>query len=243
MLGLHAIGVLLAPLLMWQGRAVRRRTPELAEPPGPRRGHCGVGTALKLLVLGDSAAAGVGAVRQDEALAMRLAHRLGEDFRVEWEILAQTGETTASMLRRLQQVEPIACDIVITSLGVNDVTRPIGLRAWRRQQRVLRQILRQRLHARLSILSGLPPMHLFPALPQPLRWYLGQRANCFDRALEADVAAEADCAFLSLRFSDDMSLAARDGFHPGPAVYAQWASLAAELVLANFKPGQMEATR
>jgi hypothetical protein len=27
-------------------------------------------------------------------------------------------------------------------------------------------------------------MHRFPALPQPLRWYVGSRARDFDRALE-----------------------------------------------------------
>ena len=241
--GLHAIGIILAPLLLWQGYKVRRDTPELPEPPGPRRGRCGDGAKLRLLIVGDSAAAGVGATHQEEALAMPLAQRLGEVCRVEWELFARTGETTASMLQRLRDADPFACDIAITSLGVNDVTRPIGAGAWRRQQRQLREILRLRHGARLSILSGLPPMHLFPALPQPLRWYLGQRASCFDEALEADVAAEPDCAYLGLRFSNDMSLAARDGFHPGPEVYAQWADRAAELALARLEPGQTEESR
>jgi hypothetical protein len=33
------------------------------------------------------------------------------------------------------------------------------------------------------VLSGLPPMHRFPALPQPLRWYVGSRARDFNRVL------------------------------------------------------------
>jgi hypothetical protein len=39
-------------------------------------------------------------------------------------------------------------------------------------------------------LSGLPPMHRFPALPQPLRWYIGSRARDFDRALAADPVSD-----------------------------------------------------
>ncbi len=53
----------LAPLLLWQGRHVRRVTPRLPEAAGPRAGTTGHGPPLRLLVLGDSAAAGVGVAR------------------------------------------------------------------------------------------------------------------------------------------------------------------------------------
>ena len=63
----------LAPLLFAQGVYVRRVTPRLPEAPGERSGVSGGGPALKLLILGDSAAAGVGASSQATALAGRLA--------------------------------------------------------------------------------------------------------------------------------------------------------------------------
>ncbi|KAB0649370.1 SGNH/GDSL hydrolase family protein, partial [Burkholderia diffusa] len=50
----------LGPLLLMQGRRVRRVTPRLAEAAGPRDGTAGDGPPLRVLVLGDSAAAGVG---------------------------------------------------------------------------------------------------------------------------------------------------------------------------------------
>ena len=52
---------LLGPALWVQGKYVRRVTPRLPEPPGPRSGHCGQGPQLRLLIAGDSAAARVGA--------------------------------------------------------------------------------------------------------------------------------------------------------------------------------------
>src|SRR5918998_1273279 len=59
---LHRLALLaLAPLLVAQGRRVRRTTPRLPEAPGDREGVTGAGPALRLLVVGDSAAAGAGA--------------------------------------------------------------------------------------------------------------------------------------------------------------------------------------
>ncbi len=225
----HLITLALGPWLLWQGRRVRRDTPVLPEPPGPRAGTTGDGRRLGLLVVGDSAAAGVGAAHQEEALLGKLLENLGRDRRVDWRLHARTGATTASTLASLRDAEPANCDLVVTSLGVNDVTSGVGRARWRRQQAALRDLLRDRFGARLIVNCGLPPMHGFPALPQPLRWYLGRRATALDRVLESDVAGEPGAAYLSLRFGDATSGMARDGFHPGPAIYAEWAARAATL--------------
>ena len=66
----------LAPVLLPQALWTRWRTPRLGEPEGPRHGTLGSGPPLGLLVAGDSAAAGVGARSQDEALCGQLAQRL-----------------------------------------------------------------------------------------------------------------------------------------------------------------------
>jgi hypothetical protein len=74
------------------------------------------------------------------------------------------------------------------------VTARRSLTQWQLQQGQFIDLLQTRFRARQIVLSGLPPMHRFPALPQPLRWYVGSRACDFDRALAAhpvsDSAAE-----------------------------------------------------
>ncbi len=75
-----AATIALGPLLLLQGRHVRRVTPVLPEPPGPRQGRSGAGPALRLLILGDSAAAGVGASTQGEALSGQLVQTLARRF-------------------------------------------------------------------------------------------------------------------------------------------------------------------
>jgi hypothetical protein len=91
----------LGPVFALQGRYVRRVTPRLPEAPGPRAGTHGAGSELRLLLLGDSAAAGVGAPSQDEALCGRLTSELAQSFRVSWALVARSGATTAGTTRHL----------------------------------------------------------------------------------------------------------------------------------------------
>ncbi len=195
----------------------------LPEPPGDRQGSRGSGPDLRLLVIGDSAAAGVGAAHQDEALLGRLVAGLSRTRSIHWRLEAQTGATTRSTLTRLANISLLSADIVVTSLGVNDVTSGIVLGKWIDQQSRLRTMLRERFGARLIVVSGLPPMHLFPALPQPLRWHLGLRALQFNEALSKQIVTEPGSVFIAHDIAGDASSMASDGFHPGPRIYSRWA--------------------
>ncbi|MBZ0248139.1 MAG: SGNH/GDSL hydrolase family protein [Burkholderiales bacterium] len=224
----------LGPLLLAQGRRVRRVTPVLPEPPGPREGETGEGPLLRLLVLGDSAGAGVGAASQDEALTGRIVAGLRGRFRVHFRLVASTGATTASTIRHLERGAPFAVDAVVTSLGVNDVTGDVGVARFLELQARLHALLREQFGARLVLASGIPPMDRFPALPQPLRWYLGARARELDRALAAALPDGRDAEYLAVAGELDAGHMAADGFHPGPAVYAAWGAAAAGRIARAF---------
>ena len=215
--------IALAPLLLWQGRRVRAEVPRLPEPTGERHGTVGSGLQLKLLIVGDSAAAGVGAETQSEALSGAVLSVLQDSFEVRWKLIATTGHTTADALAELVALASEPFDVVITSLGVNDVTSQHSLKKWQRQQLDLIAALKLRFDAGQIYLSGLPPMHRFPALPHPLRWYIGSRARQFDRELERLVQQVPNCEFVALNFSGlGTDAMASDGFHPGPEIYRQW---------------------
>jgi len=220
----------LGPLLLAQGRHVRRVTPVLPEPEGAREGSVGEGPAIRVLVLGDSAGAGVGTSSQDEALTGRVVAGLRNRFRVEYRIVARTGATTASTLRHLEKLEAFRTDAVVTSLGVNDVTGDVGVGDFLERQGRLRSLLREKFGARFILVSGLPPMGSFIALPQPLRWYLGERAKELDRALADSLPDGLGAQYLPLFRKLDSALLASDGFHPGPAAHAQWGAAAAERI-------------
>lgn len=225
-----AVKVALAPLLVAQGLAVRRRALKLPEPAGPREGEAGAGPPLGLLLVGDSSAAGVGAETQDEALAGQLVARLARRYRLRWQLIAHTGDTTSDSLARVAAVAPGRYDIAVTALGVNDVTRALPARRFVARQAALHAQLTERFGVRQVIASGLPPMGAFPALPQPLRWVAGRSAQQLDRALARALAGTSDRSHLAFDIKLEPALMAADGFHPGPAGYALWASvLAAEI--------------
>ncbi len=222
--------LLLGPLLVLQGKHVRKTTPVLPEAAGERDALCGEGERLRLLIIGDSAAAGVGAEYQHQALSGQLAGLLQERYELQWKLLAKTGATTLSTLKMVQKLEPDSYDVVILSLGVNDVTAMVGAELLRQQQEQLRHKVKSLYNPDLMIVCGVPPMHLFPALPQPLRWYLGKKAQLMSAALEAEIEQDPAVLFVPLDFATDPSMMAVDGFHPGPAAYSIWASNLNELI-------------
>ena len=213
----------LGPLLLVQGRYVRAVTPRLPEPSGSRSGRTGAGAPLRLLVAGDSAAAGVGATSQDEALCGRLVSELSARRTLDWRLEARTGYTTADAHAHLAALPEDRFDVVVLSLGVNDVTRGIGRSRWLAGQAALADMLQARFAARAVLFTALPPMHLFPALPQPLRWYLGARALAFNVALAEWLPSSPGCYLSAPEFEPASAYIASDGFHPGPAAYAAWA--------------------
>ena len=74
----HLALILIGPVLFLQGKHVKRVTPKLSEPEGHRHGQVGQGKGLSLLIVGDSAAAGVGVEHQQQALSGRLVAALSE---------------------------------------------------------------------------------------------------------------------------------------------------------------------
>lgn len=234
--------VVLGPILLVQGLYTRWTTPRLAEPSGEREGVSGAGSDLRLLILGDSAAAGVGVATQAEALSGQLVGQLGEGFQVTWRLLAQSGLDTQGVLALVEGSASEHFDAVVVSVGVNDVTGSVSAGQWVAGLERLIDLLQCKYQARYVLLSRVPPLHAFPALPQPLRWYLGRRARRFNQRLVALVGERPEAVLLGAELALSREMMAVDGFHPGAAIYKHWAaSLACVLhprLAAQSAPGR-----
>lgn len=232
--------LLLLPFLLLQGRRVRRDTPRLPEPEGPRSGHVGEGEPLRLLIVGDSAAAGVGVSHQHEALSGCLVQALAKHRRVSWTLLAETGRTSADVRAAVSTHPTGHYDVALVSVGVNDVTGRTGRRDWQANLRALSADLCGRFGVRYILFTAVPPMGRFPALPQPLRWYLGLRAGQLDGDMRSLCESEVGCEYLVVPFPLDHNLMASDGFHPGRDAYALWGAHGAERIVAWQQAGEAD---
>lgn len=218
----------LAPLLILQSRYVRRVILRLPEPDGARAGQAGSGQPLRLLIVGDSAAAGVGVSMQQDALAGQLIALLAQRYRIDWQLEATTGHTTVQVLAVVEQMPNQRFDVIVTSTGGNDVTAGIAAKHWIKQKQQLIERLTEKFQPQQILLTSVPPMHLFPALPQPLRWYLGQHAKQLNQALAIWVADQPHCQQVTLDFPMQPEYMAQDGFHPAAAAYTIWANTLAD---------------
>ncbi|MGY5393512.1 SGNH/GDSL hydrolase family protein [Acinetobacter sp. NigerLNRRAM0016] len=227
----------LLPVVVLQGLKVRKNTPRLAEASGDRAGICGQGQPLSLLILGDSAAAGVGVESQQEALSGSILSCLQDEYQVRWKLHAKTGDTTQQVIAATQLLAPQQYDVVVTSIGVNDVTKLMSAKKWLKQQQILFQDIQNRFHPRLIIVSGVPPMQYFEALPHPLAWLFGQYATQMNQQLQHWLAPQAQFEFLQfdIKTFQAMNLPmASDGFHPSKEIYAIWGQQIAALVWQSF---------
>ncbi|ROZ72384.1 SGNH/GDSL hydrolase family protein [Ramlibacter sp. WS9] len=236
--GIFAAKIALGPVLLPQARWLRRTALRLPEAAGPRQGQVGEGeTVLRVLVVGDSAAAGVGVTDQTQALTMQLAHALSDALRgaIGWQLVAQSGINTAECRALAAQANLQAADVVVTVLGVNDVSSQTTASRFAQGLSLLWADLQQRTGAQRLVVCGVPPMHLFPAIPQPLRWYLGRYAMWLDRAGQRWTEQER-LGYCPVDWPADDGFVAADGFHPGAALYPLWAQRLAGLIAGQRVP-------
>jgi lysophospholipase L1-like esterase len=242
-----ATRVALGPLLVAQATRLRRTALELPEPRGARVGTIGRGTPLlRLLVAGDSSAAGVGARTQREALARplaeRLAHRLGGAVR--WQLVAESGLTSEGLRLRLIHDRPDAADVAVIIVGVNDITKDAPLAFALRQRQHIVDWLQIHADVRHVFFPALPEMEMFPAVPKPLAWYAGQAARRNNRAQARWAAKQPGVSHVVMDGVARADLFCEDGFHPAPALYARVADrLIDHIVEVVLAPSRTESKR
>lgn len=188
---------------------------------------------MRLLITGDSSAAGVGVNQQSQALSGQLVDLLSHAFTVEWQLEATTGNTTRDTIEQLSDVEG-PFDIVVTALGVNDVTQCVTRRQFIDRQSQLMDLLTTRFGASLILATGVPQMELFPALPAPLSWVLGAQAHRLDKGLAYVALKFPQVNHFELKIPPEPAYAAQDGYHPSALAYRIWAQMLADEVFIRF---------
>lgn len=228
--------VLLAPLLILQGLYLRRHAVRLPPAHGGRTGVApGNAPALGVLVLGESTAAGVGVHRHGEALAGQVAKALQQELQreIHWEVAGLNGLTAArTAVTLFPWVEMRRAPIVVLALGVNDTLALRTPRRWLQDLGALIAAIRARFRPRLIVISPVPPVGQFSAIPQPLRAVFGLVARSLDAVTAEAYRGQRDVLYTRLprELQRDSRYLGADGIHPSAAGYAVWGALLAEAI-------------
>ena len=195
------------------------------------------GTGPRLVWLGDSTAAGVGAATAAGALPIRVADGLGAadaapgdesaGADVSVSVLAVSGARVADVLAgQVPGVAALRPDLVLISVGANDTIHLTGRGAFRH---TYEKIVRALPAGVPVVLLGVADMGAIPRFAQPLRAVAGWRGRHLDAevrrvaattgAVYADIAGPTGPPF---RRSPGRYFAA-DDFHPSDAGYGLWA--------------------
>jgi lysophospholipase L1-like esterase len=228
------IALPMLPFLIAQGKRTRRVTPRLPEATGPCSGTAGNthgAPPISLLTVGESPVAGVGVTTHEEGITGQLAQCLSALSRrpVAWRACGKNGVTVREAIEQVLPMVPRQpVDIALVAFGVNDTTAFHSVARWRADLHDLLAALQLCCAPRLLLLSGVPSLGHFPALPQPLRWVMGLKAQALDAAVRELAMAFPRTRYVPLALNPaDTGMMALDGYHPSAQGCTAWARVLA----------------
>lgn len=224
--------VLHGPRILSQKKKLEAAVERLPDAALPWEGELAGPDPLRLLVVGDSTAAGTGAATQDEALPGSLARELHARTGrgVIWRAVGENGADTGQFLENhLTDALARPADLVFVSLGANDALHARSAGAFARDLRTLLTTLSDRMPDALVLMANLPIFARFELLPEPLRATLYRHSRNLERAARAVVARDPRWMITEVvppPYGPDFF--ASDRFHPSASGYADWARWAVD---------------
>ena len=228
------------PLALSQALVTRRTVARLPQAVGEQgvitatQGDSAVdGEPVRVLVVGDSLASGVGVDHHRNTLAGTVARLLADRWGrpVAWDVRAHTGFTAGEVIGLLDLKALAGADVVVVSVGGNDAKNMHPAWRWRNElTRLLATITANTRQSTPIILLPVPMLQMCPALPDPLAGVLGERTRHFDE-IATDIASRYPRIRRFGRFAPPRdNLFAADGFHPSADFHTIYAECIVDLL-------------
>lgn len=242
------VAIPLLPLMAWQGKRIRAAVPSLPEAVGPEGiSGQGEGKPLRLITIGESTIAGVGAGTHEEGFNGSLAKDLAKMLNrtVSWRVYARSGYTARLVRERLlPKIDPgESPDLIVIGLGGNDsftLNRPWQ---WQKDITALVDSLKDRFGIEVPIVfMNMPPIKEFPAFTSLIQFVVGNLVEVLGESLEQIVQDMPNVWFANERISMDVWIERvgeglgmkdffSDGVHPSLLTYQTWAKEMAAFIV------------
>ena len=228
----------LAPFLYVQGQVTRWKVGLLPEAAGPE-GVAGEGDSeARLLVLGESTVAGLGARTHELALggqfALGLSERTGK--KISWKVVGRNGVTARRTIDELWPLVPDGeFDYVLLGIGGNDVMKLSSPKKWRRDMLELIGLVRTRYPNAVIFISNCPMIGYSPVLPQPIKWILWELSKMHNANILEFTADLTRVFYYPQPVEVEWNGFWADGIHPSEKGYADWARAMVDQFSEHYK--------
>lgn len=184
---------------------------------------------------GESTVAGVGIQKYHDGLSANICQRLHNQLsmNIHCHIVGKNG-ICYDELNTLIAQHSHKIDVAIITMGVNDTTKLTSLSQWRKHIELCIALLQQQ-GVRHIFFTQVPPMAQFPALPAPLKYFLGLRAWQLDLELKRIIQNQHRCHYVGSKLLVEKHYIAEDGYHPSAQGYAAWAEQITPQIVARLK--------
>jgi lysophospholipase L1-like esterase len=181
---------------------------------------------LRLAVLGDSTAAGVGVARVDDTIGRQLARRLVRaGYQVQVSTVAIAGSRSVDLGPQVSRAILGRPHVAVVLIGTDDTRR--RFRPAVMTDEIAAALERMQRHDIPVIVGTCPDLGAAPAWPRPLRWFLGWRGHRVAAAQRVG-ARNAGATVVDLDtstgaiFRADPGTFSEDGCHPSADGYRLW---------------------
>lgn len=233
-------GIALLPfalLLYLQGQYTRRKIGKLPDAEGETIGKFGDRKeAVKLLAIGESTVAGVGARTHETALtgqfAKHLSNKIGKT--VVWFAVGRSGITAGeTILELVPKIPDEQFDYIMVGLGGNDVLKLSSPSKWRRDMTKLLGILQDKNPSAKIFITNAPAVRLSPVLPQPIKFLLGHLSALHDKNTK-EFTGEMENVFYFHQPTEVIEDFFADGLHPSEKGYDVWSEAILDFCINKY---------
>lgn len=215
-----------APFLYVQSQIVRWKVGLLPDAALPE-GVSGEGeNESKLLVIGESTVAGLGAETHEKALAGQFARGISEKTgrQVRWVAVGRNGVTARRTIDELLPLVPKdRYEYILLGLGGNDVMKLSSPKKWRHDMLELLGIVRDRNPDAVIFISNCPMIKYSPIMPEPIKGILWRLSVMHDANIREFTASLDRVHYYPQPADVRLEGFFADGIHPSEQGYADWA--------------------